>query len=127
MPDKTVAEKLLIKPGKKVLFINPPENADQVLGGLPQGVQTMDSPSEPADTILVFLPGRQAMEEQLPKLKGMIKPGSILWAAYYKGTARVKTDINRDILHAYAQTIGLRGVSLISLDQDWSAMRFKLA
>jgi len=45
---------------------------------------------------------------------------------YLKGTAKTKTDINRDSLHAYARTVGLEGVSLVSIDDDWSAMRFKL-
>jgi hypothetical protein len=45
---------------------------------------------------------------------------------YHTGTSKVKTDINRDTLHAYARTIGLDGVSLISIDADWSAMRFKV-
>jgi hypothetical protein len=49
----------------------------------------------------------------------------VLWVSYFKGTAKTKTDINRDSLHAYARSIGLEGVSLISIDDDWSAMRFK--
>jgi predicted CoA-binding protein len=126
MPGKPVAEKLLLKPGKKVSFVNPPEGLDQILGELPEGVQIMESNGGPVDIVLVFLPGRQAMEELLPKLRGTIKPGGVLWAAYYKGTARVKTDIHRDILHDYAKSIGLQGVSLIALDEDCSAMRFKL-
>ncbi len=34
--------------------------------------------------------------------------------------------MNRDTLHAYAKTLGLLGVSLISIDDDWSSMRFKV-
>lgn len=30
-------------------------------------------------------------------------------------------------IHAYAMTVGLVGVALISVDDDWSAMRFKQA
>jgi len=51
----------------------------------------------------------------------------MLWVSYYKGTSKVKTDINRDMIYAYAHTIGLDGVGLVSIDDTWSAMRFKLA
>ena len=44
---------------------------------------------------------------------------------YYKGTSRVKTDINRDTISAYTHSVGLEGVAMISIDDDWSALRLK--
>ena len=44
---------------------------------------------------------------------------------YHKGTSRVKTDINRDTINAYAHSLGLEGVAMISIDEDWSALRLK--
>jgi hypothetical protein len=38
----------------------------------------------------------------------------------------VKTDIHRDTINAYAQTLGLQGVAMISINDDWSALRLKL-
>jgi hypothetical protein len=38
----------------------------------------------------------------------------------------VKTDIHRDTINAYAKTLGLEGVAMISIDDDWSALRLKL-
>jgi hypothetical protein len=61
----------------------------------------------------------------LGKLKSLLTPGGMLWVTYYKGTAKTKTDINRDSINAYAQTIGLQGVAMISIDDDWSALRLK--
>ncbi|HEX7586822.1 MAG TPA: hypothetical protein VF478_00755 [Anaerolineae bacterium] len=76
--------------------------------------------------IQLFVAHRRELETQLPKLKPHVKSTTILWVSYLKGTSKTKTDINRDSLHAYARSIGLEGVSLISIDDDWSAMRFKL-
>jgi len=50
----------------------------------------------------------------------------MLWVTYHKGTSKVKTDINRDTIYAYTHTIGLDGVGLGSIDDNWSAMRLKL-
>jgi hypothetical protein len=38
----------------------------------------------------------------------------------------VKTDINRDTINAYAASLGLQGVAMISIDDDWSALRLKI-
>ena len=126
MPDKTVIEKLLIKPGKKVLVVSSPQELEARLGPLPEGVDLLDGPGEPADIILVFAKNRQEMEAQLPWLITALDPLGALWVAYYKGTARVKTDIHRDMINAYAKTLGLIGVAMISIDQDWSALRLKV-
>ena len=44
---------------------------------------------------------------------------------YHTGTSKVKTDIHRDTINAYAHTPGLTGVFMISIDEDWSALRVK--
>jgi hypothetical protein len=49
-----------------------------------------------------------------------------MWVTYHKGTSKVKTDINRDTINAYVHSIGLEGVAMISIDEDWSALRLKL-
>ena len=38
----------------------------------------------------------------------------------------MKTDINRDTIWAYARGVGFDAVFLISIDDDWSAMRLKV-
>jgi hypothetical protein len=38
----------------------------------------------------------------------------------------MKGDINRDTITAYAETIGLEGVAIVSIDEDWSALRLKI-
>lgn len=127
MSDKTIAQKLLIKEGKQVLLINAPKGYKAVLGVLPAGAKLVSKAAVPVDVVQLFVTDRQAMEAELPKLKALAGPQSLIWVTYLKGTAKTKTDINRDSLHAYARTIGLEGVSLVSIDDDWSAMRFKLA
>lgn len=125
MADKTIAQKLFIKDGQTVFIANAPRGYAAKLQ-LPKGVKVARQPAKSLDAILLFVANRQALEAQLPKLKKFLAPHSLLWIAYYKGTASIKTDINRDTLNAYAKTQGLTGVSLISLDDDWSAMRFKI-
>ncbi len=126
MPEKTVAQKLFIKEGMKILLVNAPAGYSAKLGKLPRNVTVVKESSMPVDFVQLFIANRKELEAQAPKLKKMLNPDALLWVCYLKGTSKTKTDINRDTLHAYARTIGLEGVSLISVDDDWSAMRFKV-
>lgn len=54
-----------------------------------------------------------------------VKPGGLIWIAYPKGTSKIKTDISRDKGWDVVHQAGLRGISLISLDDVWSAIRFR--
>lgn len=74
----------------------------------------------------MFVAGRQALKEQLPKIKPVLNPGIIWWVTYHKGTSKTKTDINRDRINTYAQALGLQGVARISVNEDWSALRLKV-
>lgn len=127
MAEKTAAQKMFIKPGYSVLPINPPENLEALLGGWPDGVRVLTAPGEPADFILAFIENRQQLEAVLPGLEGQLKPGGLLWIAYHKGTSRVKTDIHRDSINAYAQMLGWVGVAMVAVDDDWATLRLKLA
>jgi hypothetical protein len=126
MSEKTIAQKLLIKEGKKVLLVNAPQGYKTKLGPLPGGTKIVGKAAEPVDVIQLFVANRKELEAELPKLKPLVGPHSLLWVTYLKGTSKTRTDINRDTLHAYARGLGLEGVALVAIDDDWSAMRFKL-
>ncbi len=131
MPEKTPAQKLLIQPNQRVRLINPPVDLDQVLGSLPEPVTLLNDSAEakevvPADVIVLFANGRTDLETLLPGVRTAVAPGGKIWVAYHKGTSRVKTDINRDSINAYAQSIGMQGVAMVALNEDWAALRLKI-
>ena len=107
------------------MLVNAPRGYRESLGTLPTGAKLLKSGAKGADVVQVFVANRSELEAQLTKVKDAVAPGGILWVTYYKGTAKAKTDINRDTIHAYARTQGLEGVAMVSIDDDWSAMRFK--
>ncbi len=127
MLEKPVAEKLQIKEGQRVLLVNAPRGYKTLLGKLPKGAKLLKAATEPADVIQVFVADRKELEEQLPKLKNVLAPDGMLWVMYHKRTSRIRTDINRDSINAYADSTGLQGVAMISIDDDWAALRLKVA
>jgi hypothetical protein len=126
MSDKSIAQKLFIKPGNKFLLVKPPGGYLAQMGQLPEGSNILSDSSSPVEVIQVFVTNRLELEAQLPRLKKLLAPKGMMWVTYYKGTSKVKTDINRDTINAYAHSIGLEGVAMISIDDDWSALRLKL-
>jgi hypothetical protein len=126
MSDKSLAQKLLIKPGQKVLLVNPPKGYKALLGEIPKDVTVLKEAAEPADLIQVFVGSRKDLEQQLPRLKPLLAPKGLLWVTYPKGTSKLKSDINRDSIAAYALTLGLQAVAMISVDEDLSALRLKV-
>ncbi len=97
-----------------------------MLGALPPNVTVLAEPIKSVDFIQVFVTSKKELEEQLNKLKSFLSPKGLLWVTYPKGTSKIKTDINRDIIYQFAQSIRLKGVAMISVDDTWSAMRFKI-
>jgi hypothetical protein len=126
MAEKSVAEKLQFKPGRKVYLVNAPEQVGSWLGSIPDEVTISHDALIPVDVIVAFVRERKELEAELKRLRDLLGTNGILWVAYYKGTARIKTDINRDTINAYAQSLGMQGVAMISINEDWSALRLKL-
>lgn len=126
MADKTIAQKLSIKEGNVVFIANAPRGYKSKIGALPKKTNLLGKPVAPIDVIQVFVADRKELEAELPSLKSFLAPTGMLWVTYYKGTSQHKTDINRDSIYAYALRLGLQGVAMISIDDDWSALRLKL-
>jgi hypothetical protein len=74
---------------------------------------------------LVFVNNKNEFLDFLNNHLQNILPDSIFWIAYPKGTSIIKTDINRDILRVTSEGYGISTVAVISIDDTWSALRFK--
>ena len=77
------------------------------------------------DAVLVFARDQAALEELLA-LSANLGPKDVLfWACYPKLSSPLKSDINRDTLIVGVQRFGFRPVTLVAIDDIWSAMRLR--
>jgi len=74
---------------------------------------------------LIFINNKNEYLNFLKKDLNTIEPDSVLWFAYPKGSSKIKTDINRDILRATGEEFGITTVTAISINDTWSALRFR--
>jgi len=119
MSTKSVAEKLLIKPNTTVWSSH--ASHLNLIEPLPENVRRVDGP-EQATTALVFADDAGSLREILTAHKEQLARPDILWVAYPKGN---RADINRDTLWPILGEYGMRPIGQVSLDQVWSALRFR--
>ncbi|MFP5042037.1 hypothetical protein, partial [Parasediminibacterium sp. JCM 36343] len=74
---------------------------------------------------LVFIYDNKAYLNFLEASLKNIEYDSVLWFAYPKGTSKIKTDINRDTIRVTGEAFGITTVTAISIDETWSALRFR--
>jgi hypothetical protein len=95
MSEKSVAQKLGLKPGKQLLVKQPPGEIETLVGALPSGAELIVGGTKPCALILLFAGDKAALVKALPGCKRQLEPGGALWVAYIKGTSSKKTDVNR--------------------------------
>ena len=106
MGEKTVAQKLGLKAGKKLFIQQQPEEVAALIGALPLGAELVTEGTKPSALILMFARDKAALVKGLPACKRQLEPGGALWVAYIKGTSGKKTDINRDSIREFVGAIG---------------------
>ncbi|HEX7100686.1 MAG TPA: hypothetical protein VF377_15770 [Acidimicrobiia bacterium] len=115
---KTPAQKMFIRPKSKV-WVEPPERLDTI-GDLGPGVET--APFAEADTAVLFVEDSVSLQEALRTHADELHSPGMLWIAYPKGN---RSDINRDTLWPYLTDHNMRPITQISVDETWSALRFR--
>lgn len=118
-----LAQKLLVKPDAVVLMLNAPIGYAKKLEPLPAGATLTDKRGKAADVVIAFV--RDSGElKRLASGFPALEEDAVLWVCYPKG-GKVGTDLNRDTLNEAMQKHELTGVSLVAVDDTWSAMRFR--
>ena len=119
----SLADKLLIKPDTTVLMLNAPIGYAKKLEPLPAGVTVSDKRGKAADVVMAFV--RDSGElKRLASGFPALEEDAVLWVCYPQG-GKAGTDLDRDALNEAMGKHELTGVSLVAVDDTWSAMRFR--
>ena len=124
MTQKSLAQKLAIKPGHDVAVVNDPPTAADIVSTLRSEAAIGDDVGS-AQAVLLFVADRAELARFWPSIGSSVRTDAVLWIAYPKRTSSVRTDLSRD--HGWEPIIdsGLDTVSQVSLDETWSALRFR--
>ncbi len=83
-------------------------------------------PRYPYEFMIIFVKSISEVESIAPMTLHNLKADGVLWFCYPKKTSKkYKSDIDRDHGWKPLNDSGLFGIRLVSLDDDWSAFRFR--
>ena len=120
-----LAKKLRIGPGQRLLVVNPPPGYLAQLGELPGGAELFDEPNGTFDFVHLFVRNQSELQQLGPGVLTAIKYDGVLWLSYPKNAAKVETDLTRDRGWELLSEAGLRPVTQVSIDDTWSALRYR--
>ena len=123
---QAVLKKLHYKAQTPVLVLSPPSELRPLAAAF--GARVHGEAKGKYGFVLGFAKSQKEAKAVAKTLKQALEDEkALLWLAYPKGSSKKypSVDLNRDSLHALMAELGLDGVSLVALDADWSAMRFK--
>jgi hypothetical protein len=122
---KPLAAKLGLKAGHRLLLRNVPDNyLAELLGELPAEVTVTDEADGHFDVIHFFTRESQALREQFPILKAHLTQAGAVWISWPKGSSKVPTDLNENLIREIGLDAGLVDVKVAAVDAVWSALKF---
>ncbi len=125
MPESPLARKMKLKPGQRAALVNAPEGYLKELGPLPAGVKVAEQFQGQFDWIQIFVKTKAEADKLTPRAIRALKPDSLLWISFPKGTSKIQTDLTRDKGWDSLQKADLKWVNLISVNETWSAFALR--
>jgi hypothetical protein len=121
----TLSSKLQLKAGQALFVLNAPDECEQFLSAQMPEISLISAPYDVTQAVLVFVKTLAEARRFIPQVISVVEPDGLFWLAYPKGTSKVATDVNRDILYNTFQPLGVRFVRQVAINDIWSAMRFR--
>ena len=122
MPESTLAKKIKLKSDLKAAVINAPENYVDMLKHNTALSPTLNGKF---DWIQIFVRNKAELDALAPKAVKALKPESLLWISFPKGTSKIQTDLTRDQGWDILRDLDLKWITLVSVNETWSAFSLR--
>jgi len=123
MPDSSLARKMKRKPGARAAILHAP--AGYEAASFPELEAAATSLSGAFDWIQIFVQNKAELDRLAPKAARALKPDAILWVSFPKGSSNAQTDLTRDQGWDVIRTLDLKWITLISVNETWSAFSLR--
>lgn len=121
---KTLAHKLGIQSGFRILTVAAPTTCLSLLGPLPFDVTILKDPQGTFHMIHLFVREKQILEQACPLLQKKIIPDGMLWISWPKGSSGVLTDLTENVIREIGLANGMVDVKVCAIDDIWSGLKF---
>lgn len=120
---KSLIDKLGIKSGYTVAFLNVPYGYDKTLGKLPEYVEIHEGEGE-CDFIQFFVRTKKDLEVAFPLLRKHLKQDGMIWISWPKKTSTIPSEVDENDIRDIGLHYGLVDVKVCAIDNDWSGLKF---
>ena len=121
-------KKLNFKNQNEIVIINSPKSFEPEIKNISEftNVRTAIKGISEIEFILIFVTKKNEIEQIMKSAYKLFTDDVILWFSYPKGTSKkYKCDFNRDNGWDALGELNFEGVRIVSIDEDWSALRFR--
>ncbi len=125
MDASALQKKLRITPGLRMLVLNAPEGYVEGLGNLPDGAELATEVTGTFDWGQCFVRDVAELRRLAPQARDAVEYDGLLWISYPKRSSNISSDISRDVAWEAMKEFSLRPVFQVSIDETWSALRFR--
>lgn len=120
-----LAQKLGIKQGMRLLIRDAPPGYVDLLAPLPDEVEVISGGVERVVFLQLFLRNVHELEMLTPKELAMCSDDGLLWITYQKQSSGAASGLSRDLIREGLRRLGWRAVTIVAVDDTWSALRFR--
>lgn len=125
MAESPLAKKMKIKAGYHATVINAPQGYVNELKPLPENVKLVQEFEGPSDWIQIFAKNIAELNKLFPKVLKNLKPETLIWVSFPKGTSDIQTDLTRDKGWDVIVAAELKWTNLVSVNETWSAFSMR--
>jgi hypothetical protein len=123
----SVARKLGMNPSMRGLIIAPPPGYLKLLAPLPDGLTVSSRGQGMYPFVQVFATRLSEISRFAQRLSKQAAPNALVWVSYPKKTSKLAGNLSRDVIRKAMSGAGWRAVSIVAIDEVWSALRFRPA
>lgn len=110
----------------ELLIVAPPAGYREVLGSLPSGTRMAKAFNKgPFPFVQLFISELADLDRCVPGYLTMADENALVWISYPKMRRNGAVGLSRDKVRAILKYLGWRAVSIIAIDDIWSALRFR--
>ena len=117
-------KKLGIKSGFKIKIVNPPPDYYSFFTNLPPDIEAVNDDLTKKDFIHLFAGNLTELKNNISQLKNELKQNGMLWISWPKKAAKIKTDLDGNIVRETGLENGLVDIKICAVSETWSGLKF---
>ena len=121
---KKLYEKLGIKTGFSVLFIDEPKTFLKEISQVIPEINIKNTGSKNLDYIHIFAKEKKVLEKNFKTSINDIKENGMIWISWPKKSSNIITDLSENIIREVGLKFGVVDVKVCAVDENWSGLKF---